>query len=95
MQKDINLYCEKIHNGKEKMKQLKKFNIDNTMKLILRKKKLENLMKLYCFLKNNVLKCYKDIKKLKLKNMNYDYINYYNELNKINKSIDLLEKILI
>ena len=92
MQKEINLYCEKIHNGKEKMKQLKKFNIDNTMKLILRKKKLENLMKLYCFLKNNVLKCYKDIKKLKLKNMNYDYINYYNELNKINKSIDLLEK---
>ena len=92
MQKDINLYCEKIHNGKEKMKELKKFNIDNTMKLILRKKKLENLMKLYCFLKNNVLKCYKDIKKLKLKNMNYDYINYYNELNKINKSIDLLEK---
>ena len=92
MQKDINLYYEKIHKGKEKIKELKKFNIDNTMKLILKKKKYQNLMKLYCILKHNVLKCYKDIKNLKLKNMNYDYIKYYGELNKIINSIELLEK---
>ena len=92
MQKDINLYYEKIHKGKEKIKELKKFNIDNTMKLILKKKKYQNLMKLYCILKHNILKCYKDIKNLKLKNMNYDYIKYYEELNKIINSIELLEK---
>ena len=49
-------------------------------------------MKLYCFLKKNVLKYYKEIKKLKLKNMNFDYINYYSEMNRIINNIDLLEK---
>ena len=92
MEKEVNLFYEKIIKGKEKINELKKFNIDNTMKLILKKKKYQNLMKLYCLLKNNILKCYKDIKKLKLKNMNFDYINYYNEMNKVINSIDSLEK---
>ena len=92
LEKEVNLYYEKIHNGKEKINELKKFNIDNSMKLILKKNKYENLMKLYLFLKNELLKCYKAIKRLKLKNMNYDYINYYNEMNKINNNIDSLKK---
>ena len=92
LEKEVNLYYEKIHNGKERINELKKFNIDNSMKLILKKNKYENLMKLYLFLKNELLKCYKAIKRLKLKNMNYDYINYYNEMNKINNNIDSLQK---
>ena len=92
LEEEVNLYYEKIHKGKERINELKKFNIDNTMKLILKKKKYQNMMKLYCFLKNNVLKYYKEIKKLKLKNMNFDYINYYNEMNRIINNIDLLEK---
>ena len=92
MQKEINLYYEKIHKGKEKINELKKFNIDNTMKLILKKKKYQNLMKLYIILEKNILKLYKDVKNLKLKNMNYDYIIYYNEMNRIINNIDSLEK---
>ena len=90
-QKDINIYYEKICKGKEKLNELKKFNIDNTMKLILKKKKYQNLMKLYLFLKNDILKCYKNIKNLKLKNMNFDYVNYNNEMNEIMNNINTLE----
>ena len=89
---DVDFYYNKINNGRNKIKILKKCNIDNTMKIILKKKKYDNLSKLYCFLKNNILTCYKDIKKLKLKSMNYDYINYYNENNKIINNINLIEK---
>jgi hypothetical protein len=89
---DINFFYDKIHYGKNKISKLKKANIDNTMKLILRKKKYDNLSKLYCFLKNNIFECYKDIKKLKLKTMNFDYINYYKESNKIMNNINLIEK---
>ena len=89
---DVNFYYDKIHKGKNKMKDLKKINIDNTMKLILKKKKQENLLKIYLFLKNNILTCYKDIKKLKLKWMNYDYLKYYEENNKIINNIELIDK---
>ena len=92
LEKDINLYYEKICKGKERLSELKKFNIDNSMKLILKKKKYQNCMKLYLFLKNDIQKCYKDIKNLKLKNMNFDYVNYYNEMNRIINSINLIEK---
>ena len=91
MNENINLYYEKIHKGKQKISELKKFNIDNTMKMILKKKKYENMIKIYCFIKNNIFKYYKDIKRLKLKNMNFDYINYYNEMNKLINNIELLE----
>ena len=89
---NIDFFYNKIHDGKNRINQLKKSNIDNTMKLILRKKKYNNLSKLYFFLKYNILTCYKDIKKLKLKTMNFDYINYYKESNKINNNINLIEK---
>ena len=89
---DVNFFYDRIHSGRNKLKILKKCNIDNTMKLILKRKKYENLSKLYFFLKNNILSCYKDIKKLKLKSMNYDYINYYKENNKIIDQINTMEK---
>ncbi len=89
---NIDFFYNKIHDGKNRINQLKKSNIDNTMKLILRKKKYNNLSKLYFFLKYNILTCYKDIKKLKLKTMNFDYMNYYKESNKINNNINLIEK---
>ena len=92
MNLDIDSCYEKIHKGKEKIKELKKFNIDNTTKLIIKKKKYENLVKIYCFIKNNIFNYYKDIKSLKLKNMNFDYIKYYNEMNKIINKIDSLGK---
>ena len=89
---DVNLYYDKIRNGKNKIHNLKKYNIDGGVKLILKKKKHENLLKLYSFLKDTILSCYKDIKKLKLKSMDFDYINYYNENNKIINNIELIEK---
>ena len=89
---DVEIYYDKIHNGKEKIRHLKKYNIDNTMKLILKKKKRENLLKIYLFLKDNILICYNDIKKLKLKSMNFNYIEYYNKNNQIINNIDLIEK---
>ena len=92
LEQDINLYYEKICKGKERLNELKKFNIDNTMKLILKKKKYQNYMKLYLFLKNDIFNCYKDIKGLKLKNMDFDYVNYYNEMNRIINNISLIEK---
>ena len=92
LEEDINLYYEKICKGKERLNELKKFNIDNTMKLILKKKKYQNFMKLYLFLKNDILKCYNDIKSLKLKNMNFDYVNYYNEMNRIIDNINIIEE---
>ena len=92
LEEDINLYYEKICKGKERLNELKKFNIDNTMKLILKKKKYQNFMKLYLFLKNDILKCYNDIKGLKLKNMNFDYVNYYNEMNRIIDNINIIEE---
>ena len=90
--KDVNFYYDKIHSGKIKIHNLKKYNIDNSMKLIIKKKKHENLLKIYTFLKYIILNCYKDIKKLKLKSMDFDYINYYNETNKIINNIELIEK---
>ena len=89
---DVNFYYDKIHKDKNKMKTLKKNNIDNTMKLILKKKKHENLLKIYIFLKKNILTCYKDIKKLKLKSLNFDYLKYYEESNKIINNIELIDK---
>ena len=71
---------------KNKIHNLKKYNIDICMKLIIKKKKHENLLKIYTFLKYIILNCYKDIKQLKLKSMDFDYINYYNEINKINNN---------
>ena len=62
------------------------------MKLILKKKKHENLLKIYIFLKKNILTCYKDIKKLKLKSLNFDYLKYYEESNKIMNNIELIDK---
>ena len=90
--KDVNFYYDKINSVKNKIHNLKKYNIDNSMKLIIKKKKHENLLKIYAFLKYIILNCYKDIKKLKLKSMDFDYINYYNETNKIINNIELIEK---
>ena len=89
---DIELFYDKINKGKIKIHNLKKYNIDNTMKIIIKKKKHENLLKLYFFLKEKIFTIYKDIKNLKLKSMNFDYINYYNMNNQLMNNIDLLEK---
>ena len=89
--KDINICCDKIHNGKNKIQKLKKYNLENTIKLILKKKKRENLFKLNSLLKDTILTIYKDVKTLKLKSMNFDYINYYKENNKIINNIEKIE----
>ena len=93
--KIIDFYYDKIHSKKKEIIIMKSCNIDNTMKLILKKKKFENLYKLYTILKFNILSCYKDIKKLKLKTMNFNYIKYYEENNRLIKEVELIEKNII
>ena len=48
--KIVDLYYEKIHSKKKKNIFLKKCLLDNTMEIILKKKKFENLTKIYFFL---------------------------------------------
>ena len=92
MTTDIEFFYKKIHFGKIKLNDLKKYNIDNTMKIIIKKIKYENILKLYCFLKYKILTIYKDIKNLKIKSMNFDYINYFNKNNQLIDNIELIEK---
>lgn len=88
----IDFYYDKIHSNKKEILVMKKCNIDNTMKLIIKKKKFENLSVLYSILKNNIFPCYKDIKNLKLKKMNYNFIRYYEENIRLINEIALIEK---
>ena len=90
--KIVDLYYDRIHAKKKKSLILKKYIFDNSMKIYAKKKKFENLTKLYFILKNNILTCYKDIKKLKLKSMNYNFIKYYEENNRLLNEIELIEK---
>ena len=90
--KIVDFYYEKIHSKKKKGLIIKKFIIDKTMEIILKKKKLDNLMEIFLFLKNNILNHYKDIKNLKLKKMNFNYIQYYEENNKLLNEIEKLKK---
>ena len=91
----IDFYYDKIHSNKKEILIMKKCNIDNTIKLILKKKKFENLSVLYSILKNNIFPCYKDIKNLKLKKMNFNYIKYYEENIRLINEIELIEKNII
>jgi hypothetical protein len=88
----IDFYYEKIHSNKKEILIMKKCNIDNTIKLILKKKKIENLSVLYSILKNKIFPCYKDIKKLKLKKMNYNFIKFYDENIRLMNEVALIEK---
>ena len=90
--KIVDLYYDRIHSKKKKSIFLKKCILDNTMEIILKKKKFENLKKIYLFLKNNILFFYKDVKNLKLKLMNFNYIKFYQENNRLLKEIETLEK---
>ena len=88
----IDFYYDKIHSNKKEILVMKKCNIDNTIKLILKKKKFENLSILYSILKNKIFPCYKDIKNLKLKKMNFNYIKYYEENFRLINDVELIEK---
>ena len=88
----IDFYYDKIHSNKKEILVMKKCNIDNTIKLILKKKKFENLSILYSILKNYIFPCYKDIKNLKLKKMNFNYIKYYEENIRLINDVALIEK---
>ena len=76
--KITDFYYDQIHSKKKKILLMKRCNIDNAMKLILRKKKLENLIKIYSFLKYNISEIYNGYKELEIKKLNYDFIPYYN-----------------
>ena len=88
----VDLYYEKLHSKKKKSLIMKNFIIGNSMKLILKKKKFENLRTIYIVLNNKILAFYKDIKKLKLKTMNFNYIKYYEENNRLINEIESIEK---
>jgi len=91
----IDFYYDKIHSNKKEILVMKKCNIDNTIKLILKKKKYENLSILYSILKNKIFPCYKDIKNLKLKKMNFNYIKYYEENMRLINEMALIDKNII
>ena len=75
--KITDFYYDKLHSKKKEILIMKRCNIDNAMKLILKKKKMENLIKIYTLLKQNILKIYNGFKELKSKKWNYDFISYY------------------
>ena len=86
--KITDFYYEKIHSKKKEILIMKRYNIDNAMKLILKKKKMENLLKIYSLSKYHILNLYNDLKQLKIKKLNYDFISYYNDINKLIEEID-------
>ena len=91
----VDFYYDKIHSNKKEILVMKNCNIDNTIKLILKKKKIEKLSVLYSILKNKIFPCYKDIKKLQLKKMNYNFIKYYEENIRLTNEITLIEKYIV
>ena len=91
----VDFYYDKIHSNKKEILVMKNCNIDNTIKLILKKKKIEKLSVLYSILKNKIFPCYKDIKKLQLKKMNYNFIKYYEENIRLTNEVTLIEKYIV
>ena len=88
----VDVYYDRIHSKKKKSLDLKSGLIDKTMEIILKKKKFDNLTKIYLILRNKTLACYKDIKMLKLKKMNFNYIKYYEENSRLINEVESLEK---
>jgi len=88
--KITDFYYEKLHSKKKEILIMKRCNIDNAMKLILKKKKMENLLKIYSLFKHDLVTIFNGLKELKMKKMNYDFISYYKTINKL---IDETEKI--
>ena len=93
--KITDFYYDKIHSKKKKILIMKRCNIDNGMKLILKKKKLENLLKIYSLLKFNISEIYKGFQELHSKRINYDFISHYNLNNKLIEETDNINKRII
>ena len=93
--KIVDFYYDKIHSKTKKGLLMKKYIIDKSMEILLKKKRIDNLKKIHFFLKNDILKNYRDIKNLKLKKMNFNYIKYYEENNRLLKDIEEIEKDLL
>ena len=93
--KITDFYYDKIHSKKKKILIMKRCNIDNGMKLILKKKKLENLLKIYSLLKFNISEIYKGFQELHSKRINYDFISHYNLNNKLIEETDNITKRII
>ena len=89
--KITDFYYDKIHSKKKKILIMKRCNIDNGMKLILKKKKLENLIKIYSLLKYNISEIYNSLKELQSKKIIYDFISYYNLINKLLEETDKID----
>ena len=93
--KITDFYYDKLHSKKKEILILKKCNIDNGMKLILKKKKLENLIKIYSLLKNNISLLLSGLKELKANKLNYNFISYYQKMNKMIEEVEKIDKIII
>ena len=89
--KITDFYYDKIHSKKKKILIMKRCNIDNGMKLILKKKKLENLIRIYSLLKYNISEIYNSLKELQSKKIIYDFISYYNLINKLIEETDKID----
>ena len=80
-----------IHKQKIVLNKMKVHNIKNTIQLVIKKKKYENLSKLKNYIDTSIYPIFIRVKNLKLKLMNYDYINFHYETINISKEIDKIK----
>ena len=95
LSKMTDLYYEKIHSIKKQFLILKQFNLDNSARLLIKRKKMENLFKLYSLVKYNILLIYNGFKELQQEKMNYDFISYYEAINKFNNKVEQIDKSIL
>ena len=93
--KITDFYYEKLHSKKKEILIMKRCNIDNAMKLILKKKKMANLLKIYSLFKHDIIIIFNGLKELKTKKMNYDFISYYKTINKLIDEVEKIDKNII
>jgi hypothetical protein len=75
--KMTDIYYDRIHSVKKEILRLKQYNLDNSINLLVKRKKMENIFKLYSLVKNHILLLYNGYKDLQLEKMNYDFLSYY------------------
>ena len=64
------IYYDRIHSIKKEILRLKQYNLDNSINLLIKRKKMENIFKLYSLVKNQILLLYNGYKELQLEKMN-------------------------
>ena len=90
--KMTDIYYDRIHSVKKEILRLKQYNLDNSINLLVKRKKMENIFKLYSLVKNQILLLYNGYKELQLEKMNYDFLSYYQAINKFKDEVEKIDK---